>query len=43
MKDVPKAIEAAWKIDSTRLIAAIASRNQSLEQLTATFAVAVFV
>ena len=24
MKDVPKAIEAAWKIESTRLIAAIA-------------------
>jgi RNA polymerase sigma-70 factor, ECF subfamily len=24
MKDVPKAIEAVWKIESTRLIAAIA-------------------
>ena len=24
MKDVPKAIEVAWKIESTRLIAAIA-------------------
>jgi predicted RNA polymerase sigma factor len=37
MKDVPKAIEAVWKIESTRLIAAIAGATHDIgiaEELT---------
>jgi hypothetical protein len=30
MKDVPKAIEAVWKIQSTRLIAAIAPESPTV-------------
>ena len=33
MKDVPKAIEAVWKIESTRLIAAIARVTHDIGSL----------